>query len=164
MAKVIIVAALVLGIGVMTSSATTAKRAELERKKLYTACAPMDFVVEYLDPENSQRIGLTEQDIANAVESRLRGARLFAPPEKQNREQYLYVNVNIVGYAFSIEVKLIRHLDNLGYGAAGFAGVWEMGSTGTHSGSGQYILGTVSTLLDRFIASYLRVNEAHCSK
>ena len=154
----IIVAALVLAIGVMTGSATAAD------EELFTGCAPMDFVVESLDPEDSQRTGLARQDILNAVESRLRVARLFAPREKQNRRQYLYIRVSLLGSAFNIDVELGRYLDNLGYGFGGYAMVWHTGSIGTHGGNGQYVLGIVSRYLDEFIASYLRVNEEHCSR
>ena len=157
MAKVVIFAMLLFAIGVVTGSATAAD------EELFTGCAPMDFVVEELDPEDTQT-GLTEKSIENAVESRLRAARLFGPREKQNRRQYLYIRVNTVGFAFSIEVELARHLDDLGYGFGGYATVWNVISTGTHGGDGQYILGIVSKYLDEFIASYLRVNEAHCSR
>ena len=126
----------------------------------------MDFLVESLGPEGSQRTGLTRKAIENAVEARLRAARLFAPTAAQttNKEQYLYINVNIIGLAFSINVELNRYLKNLGYGFGGFAIVWDTGSTGTHGGVGEYILASVSQHMDRFIASYLRVNEAHCSR
>ena len=167
MAKVIIVAALVLAIGAMPRSATTAN--EVQRRQLYTSCAPMDFVVESvesLDAEDSKRIGLTKQKITDAVESRLRAARLFTPNAEQtlDKEQYLYINTNIVDRAFHIDVKLNRYLKDIGYGFGGYVTVWNAGATGAHGGNGQYILGTVSEYLDHFIASYLRVNEAHCSR
>ena len=173
MTKATIVAAFMLVVGTVASSATTATKAEneaieaeRERIQLYTACAPMDFLVESLDPEGSQRTGLTRKTIENAVEARLRAARLFTPTAEQpkDKEQYLYINLNIIGHAFSIDVELTRYLKDLGYGFGGFAIVWDTGSTGTHGGVGQYILGSVSKHLDRFIASYLRVNEAHCSR
>ena len=92
MAKLLIVAVSWLAIGAMLGSATAAD------EKLYTACAPMDSVVEQLDPEDLQAIGLTKEDIENAVESRLRAARLFAPTAEQtnDKEQFLYINVNIM--------------------------------------------------------------------
>jgi len=157
MAKVVIFAVL-FAIGVITGSATAADEG------LFTRCASMDLVIEELDSEDTQRTGLTEKSIENAVESRLRAARLFAPSGKQNRRQYLYIRVNTVGFAFSIEVELARYLDDLGYGFGGSATVWNVISTGMHGGDGQYILGLVAKYLDEFIASYLRVNEEHCSR
>ena len=160
MAKLLIVAVSWLAIGAMLGSATAAD------EKLYTACAPMDSVVEQLDPEDLQAIGLTKEDIENAVESRLRAARLFAPTAEQtnDKEQFLYINVNITTRAHSVSVNLQRYLKDLGYGFGGYAIVWHTGSSGTHGGDGQYVLGIVSKHLDRFMASYLRVNEAHCSR
>ena len=129
-------------------------------------CAPMMFVVEELPLEDIQKTGLTHKAITNAVESRLRGSRLFAPFEKLEleRQQYLYINVNIMSPAFSIRVVLNRHIEDLGYGLPGVATVWDAGSIGTHGGDGQYIIGAIYRHLDEFIASYLRVNEAHCSR
>ena len=158
MAKVIIFAMLLSVIGAITGSAAAAD------EQLFTVCAPMDIFVEPLHPEGSQNTGLTREAIMDAVESRLRAARLFATSEKQVRQQYLRINVNILGFAFSIGVELYRYLDNLGYGIPGYAAVWEAGTVGTHGNNGQYILGSVSRHLDKFIASYLRVNELHCSK
>lgn len=161
MARMIIVTTLIL--------VSTARFVVLETSAvdmgLYTACAPMTFVVENLRPEGTQETGLTREALENAVEARLRSARLFAPSEKLDRSQYLYVAVNITGRAFSINVTLERYLDNLGYGIGGYATVWNMRGAGTHGGDGQYILGLVSQYyLDKFVANYLRVNEAHCSR
>ena len=157
-AKMTIVAALVLAIGVITGSAVAVDEG------LYTACAPMNVFVEPLPSEESQKAGLTREAIMDAVESRLRSARLFASAEKQVRHQYLRVNVNVLGYAFSVGVELRRFLEDLGYGFGGYAVVWDVGAIGTHSGDGQYILGSVTRYLDRFIVSYLRINEEHCSR
>ena len=44
----------------------------------------------------------------------------------------------------------------------GFAAVWEQGSTGTHRRDASYVVGSVSQLLDRFLAEFLRVNESAC--
>lgn len=150
-------AVLLLAIGVITGDTTAAD------ERLFTLCAPMDFAVEDLAPEGAQRTGLAKKSIEAAVESRLRSAGLFVPLEKQGRGQFLQVAVTISGLAFGIEVRLNRRLDNLGYGVPGYATVWDTGSVGTHGNNGQYILGSVSGHLDKFIASYLRVNERPCS-
>lgn len=46
-----------------------------ERFELFNACRPMRLVVEGL-PDRAAAIGLTEQSLQAAAESRLRGARL----------------------------------------------------------------------------------------
>ena len=166
MARVMIAVVLILIIGAITSSAQTTGKVTIERNKLFTGCAPMDFVVEELDPEDTQKTGLTKQIIANAVESRLRAARLFTSIAEQtkDKEQYLYINVGIATHAFNVNVDLDRYLKDIGYGFGGYTTIWHTGGFGTHGGDGTYILGTVSKYLDQFIVSYLRVNEAHCSK
>ena len=113
MVKVLVVAALLLVIGTVTGSATTVTQAEIERRQLYTACAPMDFRVEDLDSKGVRETGLTRDAIMNAVESRLRAARLFAPLEKQDpiRQQYLYVNVHMHGPAFCVNTELLCNVE-----------------------------------------------------
>ena len=166
MVKVILIAVLSLIVVIGLSGAADVSYEEIERRLLYTACAPMDLVVEELPPEAPRETGLTQTAIINAVESRLRAARLFVPIEEQElgRQQYLYTNVNISGSAFSIDVELNRNVEDLGYGLQGVVTVWKTGRVGTHNGDGQYILGNVSRHLDTFIASYLRVNEVHCAR
>ena len=58
-------------------------------------CNPMRVVVENIRPIEAENANLTNQDIANAVESRIRSARLFSAESPQ----YLYINVNPVGSA-----------------------------------------------------------------
>ena len=132
---------------------------DFHNKGLFTACTPMNLVVESLDPKDIQKTGLTEEAIINMAESRLRAARLFNPEERQ----YLYINVNISSTAFSGDIRFKRPLD-FGYGLKGHASVWDRGVTGTHGSSGLYILNAVSKFIDEFLADYLRVNEAHCAK
>ena len=132
--------------------------ANLENARLYAAGAKMDLVVESLDTDYASEIGLTTEAIRNAAESRLRAARLFDADAKQ----FLYVNVGVVGRAFSISINLERRLDDLGYGHGGLANVWNRGSLGTHGGGhsgGQFVLGSLSKHLDEFIAKYLAAND-----
>ena len=77
MVKVILVATLSLMIVVGFSGAADVSYEEIERRLLYTACASMGLTVEELPPEAPREIGLTRAAIINAVESRLRAARLF---------------------------------------------------------------------------------------
>ena len=164
MARIAILTALLLATGIMTGSATA------EDEKLFANCAPIDLLVEDLDPEDTQPTGLTQEAIVNAAEARLRSARLFVPlkkqaenPQTQGRVQSLYINVNIARIGFSVTVQLDRYMRDLGYGVPGFANIWRTGGTGSHGGDGNYILGGLSRYLDEFLATYLRVNEGHCS-
>lgn len=126
-------------------------------------CNPMGIIVENLRDVDARKVGLTRQDIVNAVnavESRVRVARLFSAESPQ----YLYVNVNPVRNAFSIIIELHRRTENTGFGFPGFVSVWDAGTIGMHGGDGQYIMGSVSEQLDKFIAEYLRENQEWCDR
>ena len=164
MIRIAILTTLLLATGIMAGSATA------QDTNLLAHCAPMELFVEDLDPEDTQATGLTKQAVMNAAEARLRSVRLLVPITKQSenpqildREQLLSINITLYSAAFSILVELYRYMKDLGYGVPGFAVVWRTGSTGTHDGDGNYILGHVSQHLDKFLAGYLRANEGHCS-
>ena len=167
--RMIVVTALLLAIGLQTSSATFT-REEWGNSVFYTACAPLRLTVTDLPPEGAKETGLTKQAIINAVESRLRSARLFISLGKELEEQhrhapqFIQVIVHMVGPAFTVDVSLRRYLKDIGYGLSGTVTVWKAARIGMHGGNGPFILGIVSEILDEFLASYLRVNEAHCSR
>ena len=64
------------------------QEAEEEKKRfeLYNGCLPMDLVVEVLS-DDAKEIGLSREAIQNALESRLRAARLYQnqTPESLSR-------------------------------------------------------------------------------
>ena len=121
-------------------------------------CNPMGVVVESVRNKISRKIGLTEGDLVNAAESRIRAAQLF----NDESPQYLYININPTKSAFSADVALMRRTQDTGFGFSGIVNVWDDGATGTHGGDGRYVLSVVSRILDRFIAEYLRENEDWC--
>ena len=123
-------------------------------------CNPMGVMVEGMRENDVLEVNLTTNDIVYAAESRLHGARLFSGKSPQ----FLYVNVNPIGEAFSASVDLMRRTEDTGFGFSGTVSVWSTGATGTHSGDGQYILGVVSRHLDRFIAEYIRDNKDWCER
>ena len=142
----------------------TVVEAQQQDLNLFTRCAPMRLIVEELSEEVARDIGLTEEAIVNAVESRLRAARLFDPDVTRTPSTYLYVQVSLVGRAFSISIQLKRWLLDTGFGLPGSVSVWDEGSTGTYgSAGGQFVLGWVSKHLDSFLTEYLRANEDACA-
>ena len=136
---------------------------DIERKielfELYTFCSPLYLVVFELPEEGAKATGLTREAIENRVESRLRSARIYSEEPYDSR---LYVLVNIVGAAFSIEIGLLKGLNDPKSDHFHGAITWRSGSTGTYGTDGNYILSSVSKHLDKFIAEYLRVNEKDC--
>ena len=86
------------------SSAATGETSTFEERtarfKLFADCGPMQLTVEKLS-EDAKKIGLTEESIQAAAESRLRTARLY----NTNALPYLYINVNVVGDGLSVRLE-----------------------------------------------------------
>lgn len=134
----------------------------VEQFMLFNRCRPISLGVKSLS-EDAAKIDLRRYDIQSAAETRLRSARLYNIEAEPNvLHPYLYINVNVTGSAFSVEVQYKRWLEDMTNGTMGFAATWQSGSTGTHSGDSSYIMLIVLKHIDRFLAGYLRVNEAHC--
>ena len=133
---------------------------DIDRFQLFNNCDPMALVVESLH-DDAADIGLTEERLQFAAESRLRGARLYTSDRSR---PYLYVNVNVAGKAFSTSLKYVKKMRNLATGNTGVASAWSRGITGTHGEAAEFIISGLSGLLDRFLTEYLRVNESACTE
>ncbi len=175
---------------------------ENQRFQLGAECQPVGLIVGA--QPGAGKIGLTEESLQNAAESRLRAARVYG--SLSSGGQTLAITVNVVGPAYSINVQFYRPVvavrevelfsarmiaavlkklrrspqkdPTLVLRSADFAAVvaaiaptlpirpaitWERGSTGTHGGQRDAILGALSEHLDQFLVEYLRANEAACS-
>ena len=135
---------------------------DFERFQLFNNCEPMDLMVsDFNDIEYAENIGLTKERVQFAVESRLRGARLF---RSSQRVPSLLVSVNFAGEAFTTNISYYKSLLDPASGSRGVATTWEEGSVGTHGRTGvDFILSSLSGLLDKFLTEYLRVNESACT-
>ena len=131
----------------------------LERFELFTNCRPMGLMIEGL-PDEAADIGLTQDALTAAVESRLRAARLHT--DEALPPYLLYVNVSMSGRAFSIDVYFNKVVFDQASLVDAPAITWNSGTTGTHGRNAGYIVNAVSQHLDRFLADYLRVNESAC--
>ena len=146
-----------------------------ERFEFWSGCLPMRFIVRVDD--DAQDIGLTSESVKAAVESRLRAARLYTTDELDSAldsrlrggllydhvsTRSLYIDVRVLGPAFSSTLRFGKLLHDPASGTRGLADTWVDHVLGTHGRDGTYVLRTVSELLDRFIARYLRVNESSC--
>ena len=150
-------------IAVATASQVAAAQTEVtahERFQLFNNCGPMYLIVEGLRGGELE-IGLTEQRLQAAVESRLRGARLYSSTA---RTPYLYVNVNLFSVAFSLRVEYKKLLLDGASGTSYVATTWEAAGTGTHGRNPEFIVSTLSGYMDEFLTEYLRVNEAACER
>ena len=130
--------------------------------RLFNNCEPMSLVVEVFgDDEDVKKVGLTKERVQFAVESRLRGARLF---RSYISLPGLEVRVIVLGGAFSISMRYNKTLFDSVSGKNSFAPTWDRSILGTHGQRGtEYIVSGLSELLDEFLTEYLRVNEAACT-
>lgn len=150
MCKVLVLSLLFL-LAPMSSQAT-------EKFELFNDCKQIGLVVEALHEEESKKINLTREAIVNSVESRLRSARIY---NENSYEEYLYVRVSVVGRSFSNEIQFNKSV--LSYGEIGMATTWEEGRVGIHGRTGaDFILSSLSKLIDKFLVEYFRVNQKYC--
>lgn len=132
---------------------------EYEQMQLFAQCTPVSLIVG-IDLEEAKSIGVTEKSIVNAVESRLRSARLFSSDEIS--QQSLVVSLSLVNQAFHVSIELVRFVLDTGFGMPGTVVVWETERLGTHAGDSGFILGAISQSVDEFLTKYLRANENNC--
>ena len=131
-----------------------------ERFRLFSDCSPMQLVIDTLD-SNEKKIGLTDEAIQAAVESRLRSARLYTSDKSK---PFFYVKVHVIGNAFSIRLFYYKSVYDPLSGNGAYAPTWNSGVTGTHGGDAGYIRSAISELMDQFLVQFLRVNENACEK
>ena len=147
---------------------TAGAHAEPTNFDLFKLCPPderMDLVVERLH-EYDAKGGLTESQIRNAAESRLRGAGLYDP----EAAPYLYVNINAGAPEagsrhfpfFSITVQYKRMLPDFRIPWISFATTWGIGFVG--QGDSSFILSNLSQFLDEFLVEYLRVRDSNACR
>ena len=130
----------------------------LARFQLFNECRPIYLTVEGLHSD-AAAIDLTLERISTLAESRLRAARLFTDYLLRT---YLYINVNVSGFAFSVSVEYHKWLFDQISDETWSARTWNDSTTGRHGGDGGYIMQTLSESLDLFVLEYLRVNEDAC--
>ena len=134
--------------------------ARRDRFQLWNNCKPLYLLVERLN-DDAKSIGLSKSRIETIVRSRLRAARAYTDNKSAS---YVYVNVNVVGQAFSVRIVLNKWVEDEASGEGGVAATWNTGGTGTHGKDGGYVLSGIGEHTDKFIDEYLRVNEKACKK
>ena len=142
-----------------TGAAAQDFKEKYDRFGLFAGCEPMWLVVEYLD-DNAARVGLTEEALRAAAESRLRAARLYSA----EADQYLYIAVTVARRAFYASVEYRKQLPDPLSGERMPATTWKTAGVGTHGDDSGYILSNISQYLDQFLVEFLRVNEEACGK
>ena len=152
---------LALALTVWPGHATAQDVSDRDRFQLFNECGPMNLVVQdYGDGADWADMGLTVDRLQTMAESRLRAARLY----DATALPYLYVNVLVVGVAYSLGVDHNKMVYDAVSGETNYATTWNIGGTGKHGGDAGFILQGLSERLDRFILEYLRVNEDACDQ
>ena len=128
----------------------------LEGFWLGNECEPIGLLVEPVGQAET-RMGLTQQRIITTVRSRLRAARLY----QERIGPYLYVNIQVVGSAFSVRLAFNKPLSDSVSGEKNLAVTWDRQSLG-QADDGDYVIARLSRLTDMFIDNYLRVNKQAC--
>ena len=64
---------------------------------------------------------------------------------------------------FSIDPSFYKPFHDPVADAWGFAATWSTGFTGTHGSRADFVVSSVSQIMDGFLDEYLRVNEAACA-
>ena len=135
---------------------------DLEIFGLFNACKPIIIWVAELSSD-AKEISLRKADIENIVESRLRSARMFLEIDEGGFvSPALYVHVNVVGAAFSVDIDFSKPLWDETLERRERVRTWQTGILGTHGKNADYILSHVRKQMEKFIADYLRVNDEAC--
>ena len=131
-----------------------------ERFELFTDCQPLSLYVFVQQSEGDELASLTDAAVRNAIESRLRSARLFTDDQIFPA---LNVFVQVTGAAFHVTLYVEKSFFDITSGETSYATTWRISSTGTHGSDGSYVLSAVSQHMDGFLVEYLRVNEEACA-
>ena len=130
----------------------------VDRFELFNECGPMRLIVREL-PAHAAEIGLTEESIQSAVESRLRAARLYDADAGPS----FYVNVHVDERVFVLTLNYRKGVYDPISAEFGLATTWVLRGAGTHGRDGaMFILSGLASYMDRFLVEYLRVNESAC--
>lgn len=146
------------------ASAKESKKKEnlTENFRFFNNCSPMNLIINGID-RGGRKIGLTEQAIQYAIESRLRLARLYSPKTKK-RDSFLGVQVDVFKKSFSVNVIFWKLLhDPYVTKIYGMARTWVGSTIGTHGGNPTYIVATITEIFEEFLTKFLRVNEKACN-
>ena len=133
-------------------------------KRLYNRCTPMSLFVADMT-QDAVSIGLSKSTVENAVESRLRAARVFS--DEHSRDS-LYVQLDVLKsgeqeVVFGVDVSLNRYMEDNGFGTPDFVEIWSTGTIGfAGSNNHPFIVGAVSKYLDEFLTKFLRANDRVC--
>ena len=182
--------ALALALAFAASPQATAKTNEAPSQKemfaFYTSCSQVGLLVHVnIDEKHNPKPNLSEDDLRNLAESRLRAARIYDPDYAGSLVPVILITVQTEGPSFisgiafykwmldyysalanlsraELQMDMMEWTKLFGAPYQDYAMSWADESFGTHGGDDGYILSGVSRSMDKFIAEYLRVNAEAC--
>ena len=150
---------------IIAAAAPAKEVSDLDRFNLWNECRPMVLVVKVVSNE-ADFLGPTRDAIEVAVRGKLRAAHLFTENDAAAEWSFLYINVNVIGPAYSAEISYEKLLEDPATKLKNTAKTWTTGGTGTRNKTPKYtlayILAVVEHHTDEFIDEYLRVNAEAC--
>ena len=136
--------------------------------KLFNKCEKIGLSVNIPINSPKPKIYLTEKAITNAVESRLRSARIFttdSPKDFLLVEVLVWEDVFNIGLSFGKVLEDSRLSEHFSFHSTYVVGTWHRAFIGRHSGEENFILSSLSQKVDEFLVEYLKVNqEKNCRK
>ena len=156
----------VIGTAGAQDSGKTIQEELAEQLELFSLCSPgerVDVVVDEL-PGHAERIGLSSDAIREAIEGRLRRARLHDPNAEPLLHAVLVLGEPEEGHIpfYSIELRYLRDLVAERLGLASLAETWSTGGAG--QGGAEDFLAHLDSFIDAFIAEYQRVQGSAACK
>ena len=111
--------------------------------------------------EAGKKIGLTEERIRTRCELRLRQYGLEPVPVSDQKSEFVYLGIHVVGLAYHTWVEFGRPVVfNSGKNLYTTSGkTWFRSETGTHGGDSEFILRGLDSLLDELLNEYLKANS-----
>lgn len=118
----------------------------------------MDLLVDEL-PEHAADVGLTTETVREAIESRLRGARIHERSASPLLHARFAIGVPDEGHVpfYSIEISFLRELFAERLGLFALAETWS--TAGSGQGDADSFLAHLDGLVGEFIAEHVRVRE-----
>ena len=111
----------------------------------------------------AEDMGLSKANLVVVVTDKLGRAGLRARPTDANRdEEVLLVDVVVEDETFYVSLgfwRIASYPQRQGETDSGFVTVWQDFSVGAHHGDVDTVYQTVTTIIDRFVASYSDANE-----
>ncbi|WP_420637022.1 hypothetical protein [Candidatus Palauibacter sp.] len=158
---VAVVGILAFSPGVQAQAVSDSMLVSVDRFSLFADCSP---VMPFVSVDTSHRLmggELGWEMLQGLAEYKLRVAGLF-DLSRAHEAVSLVIRVELLDGAYSASVEFSKRLYDAISDERGSASTWTLAVPGIHENDLSRVLLSVSLLLDRFVANYLRINGSAC--